>query len=178
VAGSLEEARSRLAISRAAGETAQGALRDVVDGYEWLTIAVEQTVPDVEDVILHTLDDPFAAFAARRLILGEMQRQRAQIDDLATLDALHAVAVEQGIVTPYSSMIVLVNERQEKRLEQLEGWDDRFDRESEEVGGTTPSPFQVTGVPEPHEWLLIGVGIIMLVWYSRRRIFWHQRIRR
>jgi hypothetical protein len=75
--------------------------------------------------------------------------------------------VEQGIVTPYSSMIVLVNERQEKLLDEMEERGDRFEREYEAVGETVPeSAFAVTGVPEPEEWLLLAVAAGMLVWYA------------
>jgi len=93
----------------------------------------------------------------RHLILSEMERQRGALDQLTTLDALHAIAVEQSIVTPYSSMIVLVNQGQEAQLEQLEGQDDRFQREHEEVGETLPpNTLDVAGVLEPEEWLLLA----------------------
>ncbi|NIO68398.1 MAG: hypothetical protein GTN71_04935 [Anaerolineae bacterium] len=98
--------------------------------------------------------------------MDAMHRQRAGLDELDTLDHLHAIAIEQGIVTPYSSMIVLVNQQQENLLDQLEARGDRFQREYEEVGETTPqSPFSVTGVPEPEEWLLLALAAAMLIWY-------------
>lgn len=113
-------------------------------------------------------DQAFAALAARRLILAETQRQRGALGQVETLDELHAVAIEEGIVTPYSSMIVLVNVRQERLLDELEAQGDRFAREFEEVGETAPeSALMVTAAPEPHEWLLIAVAVGMLVWYAR-----------
>jgi hypothetical protein len=72
------------------------------------------------------------------LSLDAMHGQRAALDELDTLDHLHAIAIEQGIVTPYPSMIVLVNQQQENLLDQLEARGDRFQREYEEVGETTP----------------------------------------
>ena len=117
-------------------------------------------------VVVHAASDGFAAFAARRLILDAMHRQRGALDELDTLDHLHAIAAEHGVVTPYSSMIVLVNKQQENLLDQLEARGDRFQREYEEVGETTPqSPFSVTGVPEPEEWLLLALAAAMLIWY-------------
>ncbi|MFZ6031000.1 MAG: TIGR02921 family PEP-CTERM protein [Chloroflexota bacterium] len=166
VAGSLDDAFARLAVSLAAGQTT--AMRDVVDGYEWVSIPAGVQAPAVAGVAVHAPGDPFAALAARRLILSEMYRQRGQIAQVETLDALHALAVEQGIVTPYSSMIVLVTQAQERRLAQLEGQVDRFEREAEAVGETV-APFAVTGVPEPHEWLLIGLAAVMLGWLAWRR---------
>jgi hypothetical protein len=108
-----------------------------------------------------------AIFAARRLILAAMQRQRAMLDQPEVLDRLHTIALEHSIVTPFSSMIVLVNEEQQRRLDALEQRDDRFQREREDVGETTPEPPTVTGVPEPEEWLLIGLAALMLLWYMR-----------
>jgi hypothetical protein len=124
--------------------------------------------------VIHSPGDDFAALAARRIILAEMGRQAGNLADLETLDQLHAIAIEQGIVTPFSSMIVLVEARQERLLERLENRDDRFEREYEDVGETEQlPPMNVTGVPEPEEWLLIGLAAGMLVWYLYTR---HHRL--
>jgi putative PEP-CTERM system integral membrane protein len=140
---------------------------DLVDGYLWQVV---DTVNAPGDALLHTADSPFAPLAARRRILAEMAAQRGQITELATLDALHELALTYDIVTPYSSMIVLVNAEQRRMLEQLSAQDDRFERAFEELGNTTPPPV-VTGVPEPEEWLLIGLALAALGWviYKRRR---------
>jgi len=172
VAGSLEEALTRLMISQDSVENPDITSRDVLDGYEWVTFPTEAAIPTDADIITHDGDDPFAALAARRLILSEMYLQRGQIDKIETLDGLHEIAVEQGIVTPYSSMIVLVTKLQQQRLDRLEDQDNRFEREVEEMGETAPAPMEVTGVPEPHEWLLIILGMIILGWYA-----WQKRIR-
>ena len=140
---------------------------DLVDGYVWQVV---DTINAPADALLHTADSPFAPLAARRLILAEMATQRGQITELATLDALHEMALAYDIVTPYSSMIVLVNAEQRRMLEQLSAQDDRFDRAFEELGNTTPPPV-VTGVPEPEEWLLMALALAALSWvvYKRRR---------
>ncbi|MBI4672933.1 MAG: PEP-CTERM sorting domain-containing protein, partial [Chloroflexi bacterium] len=41
--------------------------------------------------------------------------------------------------------------------------------ETEEVGNTQQNPFDVTAVPEPHEYLLLAIGAGLLVWYLRKR---------
>jgi putative PEP-CTERM system integral membrane protein len=169
VAGSLDEALLRLSVYLEGVSAPKGALRDIIDGYEWVTITTGDVPVFGQTPVIHSLEDPFAALAARRLILNEMQKARGKITELETLDHLHAIAKAQGIVTPYSSMIVLVSQAQEKRLEKLESQENRFDREAEEVGETAPSPFEVTGVPEPHEWLLIGIGAIFLGWLVLKR---------
>jgi hypothetical protein len=77
--------------------------------------------------------------------------------------------VEYSVVSPFSSMIVLVNLEQHRRLDQLEERSDRFAREYEQVGETEPlSPFAVTGVPEPEEWLLMALAAGMLLWYFNK----------
>ncbi|MCP4563910.1 MAG: TIGR02921 family PEP-CTERM protein, partial [Bosea sp.] len=111
VAGDVEEALTRLAIMRgpaaASLDVSSSATSDVIDGYVWSTVSTGAAEAEPGDVV-HTASDDFAAFAARRLILAEMHRQRGALDQLDTLDYLHAIAIEHGIVTPYSSMIVLV----------------------------------------------------------------------
>lgn len=91
----------------------------------------------------------------------------------AHLDALHQLAKEHHIVSPYSSMIVLVNDRQREALAQASTSSDRFDREVETGTEVLTSPsnlLNVSAVPEPHEWLLIFIGVLLLafLWYKER----------
>ena len=115
--------------------------------------------------------------AARRLILAETQRQREALDQPETLDRLHALAQTYQLVSPYSSMIVLVTPSQQNLLEHLQQGADRYQREVESLADTTPStPLPLTGVPEPQEWLLIGLAVAMLLWYAaRQRLAWQRR---
>jgi hypothetical protein len=89
------------------------------------------------------------------------------IDQLETLDYLHTLAQEYSIVSPYSSMLVLVNSQQQALLDQLMQGEDRYDREVEAIGETSPgSPVPLAGVPEPHEWLLLGLAAAMLLYLA------------
>ncbi len=155
VVGGVEEALARLSV--ALGSGGGGSSYDVIDGYVWTTVPTE--------VAGGQADDAFAPLAARQLILSTMHRHRDEMDRLETLDNLHAIAVEHSVVTPYSSMIVLVTARQERLLDELETQGDRFEREHEDIGETVP--VTVTGVPEPEEWLLIALAAAMLIWYAR-----------
>jgi putative PEP-CTERM system integral membrane protein len=177
VVGDIEEALTRLRVALQAGHqgtTSSPAIADVIDGYVWLVVPTGLAAAETgSGATVEAAGDGFAAFAARRLILAEMYRRRGALDQLPNLDYLHALAIEHSLVTPYSSMIVLVNNDQQRLLDQLERRGDRFQREYEEVGETMPqNPFSVTGVPEPHEWLLLALAVVMLVWwrFSRRRI--------
>jgi hypothetical protein len=151
---------------------------DLVDGFIWEVLPSAQVEAELarlagtsaQSVQLEPAKSPFAALAARRLVLAEMQRQRGTITQLETLDALHALAVEYAIVTPYSSMIVLVTEQQERMLERLSDESDRYQREVEGLGHTTPgSPLPLVGVPEPQEWLLLALAAALLVYLSYRQ---------
>lgn len=159
--GSIADAYTRWLASRSSDA------HDIVDGYTWRVLPTSDASSPDDDAT-------FAAFAARRLILAEMTAQRNQLDDLTTLDALHVLAREHGIVTPYSSMIVLVTTQQENLLKNLSQQDDRFERELEAVGETTPeNALTVTGVPEPEEWLLLALAAALLGWYG-----WVERTKR
>jgi putative PEP-CTERM system integral membrane protein len=149
------------------------AVSDAIDGYVWTALPTGQIeLPAGSPVISHAPGSGFTAIAARRVILAEMRSQRANLDQLEALDSLHDLAVANSIVTPYSSMIVLVNEGQQRLLDQMEAQADRFDREFEDVGETLP-PMTLTGVPEPEEWLLLALVVLMLAAYLLRR---HRRL--
>ncbi|MEW5871491.1 MAG: TIGR02921 family PEP-CTERM protein [Chloroflexota bacterium] len=164
VEGDLDAALQRFALARVGAE---GEGRDVLDGYVWSVLPTDAAQVQVASV---DEQDGFAAFAARRLILAEMQRNRNQIKDLETLDYLHEIAKQYSIITPYSSMIVLVTDRQQQQLDLLETKDDRFTREYEAIGETNlANQIPMAGVPEPHEWLLIGVAMAILLYYSFRK---------
>lgn len=108
------------------------------------------------------------SLAARQIIL---QGSFGAKPDLETLDEFHRLAKTYNVVSPYSSMIVLVNERQKDALKKASQDDDRFEREgrSGEEQLSTPISPMVSAVPEPHEWLLIFVGLILLIELYRRR---------
>ncbi len=173
VAASVEEALGRWAVAREAAQSAsREAISDIVDGYVWTTLPSK----DVSATSSPSVTDDFASFGARRIILAAMQRQRGSLGQLSTLDQLHAIAVQHSVVTPYSSMIVLVNDVQQKLLDELQARGDRFEREVEQVGETVPqNPFNVAGVPEPEEWLLLALAALMLIGFVRAR--WRSAVR-
>jgi hypothetical protein len=122
-------------------------------------------VPAVEAVV--PLD---ASLAARALILARMQSVDHQ--DPRQLDPLHSLAKLYRIVSPYSSMIVLVNDEQRRLLAEAEKSADRFDRtvESGKEILTTPNELLASGAPEPEEWLLILLALAVVAgWQARIR---------
>jgi putative PEP-CTERM system integral membrane protein len=150
-------------VQRIATQEALGASAvSVADGYAWMmAAATAETTPDKE----------FEPLAARQLVLGLSRKMGSSLEEL---DAIHAIAKTHDIVTPYSSMIVLVNERQEEALKNAESKSDRFDREVESGNEQLSKPFDpltVSGVPEPEEWMLMGlcaIGLIFIIRHQRR----------
>lgn len=157
VTDQLDEAL--IAIEReAGGQTASRAL----DGYVWTTTAAAPGTTATAD--------GFAALAARYVILT--RTRLVQRGAASELDALHRLAVAQGVVSPYSSMLVLVNDAQRQALERAEKAADRFDRQVEsgkDPLSTPGNPLAVSATPEPAEWLLVGVALLGLFYVSRRR---------
>lgn len=100
--------------------------------------------------------------------------QTADTKQLETLDKIHELAKAEHIVTHYSSMLVLVNDRQRDALKKAEQQDDRFDREVETGKQTTTQPtdmLSVPAVPEPEEWalLLIILSLLTIILWRRQR---------
>ncbi|MEM6520031.1 MAG: PEP-CTERM sorting domain-containing protein, partial [Cyanobacteria bacterium P01_D01_bin.71] len=89
---------------------------------------------------------------------------------IEVLDQLHAIAKRTEIVTPYSSMLVLVNDRQREALKAAENDPDRFEREVEDGEDilTNPGDPLNASVPEPGTPLaILFIGSVM-VWMVRR----------
>jgi putative PEP-CTERM system integral membrane protein len=140
----------------------------VVDGYAW---SLEENATEAEKT------SDFDALAARQLVLG-LSREK-NLDALTELDAIHAIAKNYKIVTPYSSMIVLVDDNQRQQLKEAEAKSDRFDREVESGQENLTKPFNplndTAGVPEPSQIggvaiAIMGLGGLVLSKKRRRKI--------
>ncbi|NET37280.1 MAG: TIGR02921 family PEP-CTERM protein [Cyanothece sp. SIO1E1] len=139
------------------------SLLNVVDGYAWF---LSQTPYPTA----HTAGE-MAPIAARQWITQVSQAVKP--DQLNQLDAIHQVAKDNSIVTPYSSMLVLVNSQQEQQLKEAETKSDRFNREIEDPQLPNPQGtiLPVSAVPEPAGWLLLIAGLAMLsLWYRQKAI--------
>jgi putative PEP-CTERM system integral membrane protein len=142
------------------------SLLNVVDNYAWF---LSQTPdPNVKQ------DQGFAPVAARQWVTQVSQSLKPT--QLKELDAVHVLAKRYNLVTPYSSMIVLVNDQQKQDLKKAEQDKDRFQREGEDQQLPLPSSPQlpspqssnVSSTPEPAEWLLLAIVTLMLGLVYRR----------
>lgn len=155
VSTEVSEVLQRLATQAKLGDTVS-----VVDGYAWSELKQSEA----------TEQPGFEQLAARQLVLG--LSKEIDTDQLTKLDDIHAIAKNFDIVTPYSSMLVLVNDQQREALKRAEAQSNRFKREVEsgkEQLSQPNNPFTVSAVPEPEEWMLIGMVAIALLFIVRRK---------
>ena len=128
----------------------------VADGYAWF---IEKK--SGEEII----EDNFAPLAAQKLVLGLSKKMN--LETLEELDAIHAIAKTYKIVTPYSSMIVLVNDEQREALRRAEAAADRFNRKVEDGKEqlTDPNnPLDAASVPEPGMILgMVAMGFFLFI---------------
>ncbi len=149
-------------IKRLATQKANDVL--VVDGYSWDIAQNTNSNSKGENTIDR---DNIQPITARQLVYYMSQKGNQPLS-VPELDSIHQVATDYAIVTPYSSMIVLVNDEQREQLKAAEAKEDRFDREVEkgfEDLNMPSSPMEVSGVPEPDLWILfaivmIGLGVV------------------
>jgi putative PEP-CTERM system integral membrane protein len=139
------------------------SLLSVVDNYAWFLSQAKDPVAQQ--------DNNFDAIAARQWVTQVSQSLKPT--QLKELDAIHVLAKRYNIVTPYSSAIVLVNDAQKQSLKNAEQDKNRFGREGEDKSAPLPSPQlmpsgQVSATPEPAEWLLISIALLMLGIVYRR----------
>lgn len=111
---------------------------------------------------------PIRSVAASRLAMAQSKKAVLATGDM---DSLHKMAMDYSFVSPYSSMICLVNQQQQDRLDELSEGEDRYQREVE-TGRDSGNTFGIgaRGVPEPEEWLMIilaGGMIVFLYWRVR-----------
>ncbi|MGB3507841.1 MAG: TIGR02921 family PEP-CTERM protein, partial [Microcoleaceae cyanobacterium] len=128
----------------------------VADGYAWFL--EKKSGGEITE-------DNFAPLAAQQLVLGLSKQMN--LETLDELDAIHAIAKTYKIVTPYSSMIVLVNDEQREALRRAEAAADRFKRKVEdgkEQLSDPNNPLNAVSVPEPGIVLgMVAIGFFLFI---------------
>jgi len=160
VSEDIAEVLQRIATKSALGDS----VVSVVDDYAWY---MQQS--DTADVNNPKNSTDLQPLAARQLILGFSKR--IKLDNLESLDAIHAIAKKYQIVSPYSSMLVLVNDEQRRLLQEAEAASDRFDRKVEDGKETLTkpnNPFK-TSVPEPSGGWILGVSAAAIFIFVKRQ---------
>ncbi len=164
-ASSVREALHRIALARRHGVA--GA--DIADGYVWRVTNRDDAAGPSD---LPTDQRGFGALAARHFI---RHRMRGGVDEFTALRTAHEAAMRFEVVSPYSSMIVLINAQQRAMLAVEEKRDDRFERAVESGIAELSKPMDpfatssgVTATPEPAEWLLLTVATLLLATAARQ----------
>ena len=157
VSTSVKEVLQRIATKTTLGEK----VVDVVDGYAWFLEKSQNS---------STKQSEFQQLAARQLIRG--LSKQVKLDNLESLDAIHAIAKKYKLVSPYSSMIVLVNDEQRRLLKEAEASKDRFDRKLEsgkEDLGKPNNPLKANVPEASNGWVLLGSGLLLFLFVKRKR---------
>lgn len=132
----------------------------ISEHYIWQYQMVDQLIDPPSQSIIPE------AILAHQWISADFNRRSAKNpNSLGHLDRMHQLAIKQSLVSPFSSMIVLVEQRQKDELEKMSKQADRFNRDIDSGEKNLISaydPLKVNAVPEPEEWALIIVVILML----------------
>lgn len=175
VSTALPKVLQRQATQAALGSSAVS----VVDGYAWFIEKVEEpsqsadTTQNSNSAQLVSFPtqtsnpDGFETLAARQMVLG-LSKEIAG-NQLEKLDAIHAIAKTYKIVTPYSSMIVLVNDEQREALKQAEADKDRFNRKVENGKERLNRPNNPLSVSVPEPGTIVGLVAIALFLIGTRQ---------
>jgi putative PEP-CTERM system integral membrane protein len=153
----IAEALQQIAITN---QTDSDVVR-ITDGYTWKITQNSSTTTSQID------NNNFFPLAARVLV-RELSKQIVD-NNLTQLDTIHAIAKQYSIVTPYSSMIVLVNDEQRKALQEAEAQADRFEREIENGQENLNKPNNPlnntsTSIPESNNVIgLLAIAILMIL---------------
>ncbi len=145
---------------------------NILDVNDYGTWFYSKTLPD--KAIKAAPESYFNTMAANMYIKSLIKEQ--DTSDIQVLDNIHSLAKEFSAVTPYSSLIALVNDRQKQALKEAEAKDDRFRADYDIGAESLESPsgeglLNVGSVPEPEEWLLIFlVFAILLAYLNKKRI--------
>ncbi|MEQ9626011.1 TIGR02921 family PEP-CTERM protein [Coleofasciculus chthonoplastes] len=160
VSTELPEVLQRLATKAALAPS----VVSVVDGYAWSMVKTPSEI---------TTNNGFEPLAARQLVKGLSQQIKG--DQLAQLDAIHAIAKTHKLVTPYSSMIVLVNDEQREALKKAEAENDRFDRKVEDGKEQLPQPNNANSVSVSEPGMVMDLLAIALILCLKRQQGFNQR---
>lgn len=119
--------------------------------------------------------------ASKELIDSMIQTENSGEDSKYNemLKKIHEIAKEESIVSPFSSMIALVNSWQKEQLKTAENESDAF-KATENSGdeylnqpqslGQTAGFLDIGSTPEPHEWALMILAGLLLSYFNRRQI--------
>ncbi len=173
VTENITEALLRLSpsnITRVAGVDPEAKVLRITDDLIWLEKDKNHVVLKKNKDIHNSALTKIAAAISINNLMATMDTTKME-----NLDNIHAIAREHGIVSHYSSMLALVNDRQKEALHKAVKEEDRYEREIEigEQETTLPTdPFSVPSVPEPEEWALLIIAGLLLIFSILRRKRW------
>lgn len=170
IAFSVDEALARLTVFEQLLDINDSSYFRVTEDSIWRFTEEKKAVDSLQDNLKPAKS--LQALAAKAII-PYLARSVAE-DDVKVkgeaLNRVHEEAIRNGIVTLFSSMIVLVNDRQETALNQAETESNKFERKTETGIEALQRMFgSISATPEPHEWVLFGLVLIALFVFLKNR---------
>jgi putative PEP-CTERM system integral membrane protein len=153
------------------------------------TVADSDLTPDDSAKVWKLLNEAPKNQLREFELLAAKKLAEAMIMDLDQMEVLgqdglgkiHQLAMDNFIVTPYSSMIALVDDWQREQLKIAEAGNDpfstKYDVGQEKLGAPAgTSMLNIGAVPEPHEWAMIFIGLFLIAYFYRKPIWEFARI--
>ena len=176
VVSSGREALQNFVVSQAVKKNVPNAFVLIGESGTWISLPASNTQA-LSGLSAQSLtpSDPIAKVAIHRQIESEMRDVASNLNQLAILDELNRTAQQSGIVTPFSSFIVLTTPEQREQLKQASLRDGRYVvnydlGEEQLVEPTAGGLLGTSAVPEPHEWALLFTGFGLVLFLGRHRV--------
>jgi putative PEP-CTERM system integral membrane protein len=170
IAFSIDEALKRLTVIERLSETNDSSYFRITENSIWRFAEQKEGVDPRQKTLKPSA--PMQALAAKELI-PYLAHSRKEVDSKVKVEALnrvHEQAIQNGIVTLFSSMIVLVNDRQQKALDEAETKSNKFERKTETgIEALQGMVGSISATPEPHEWVLFGLVMIALLVFLKKQ---------
>ena len=176
VVSSGREALQNFVVYQAVKKNIRNAFILVGESGTWISLPASnaQTLSDLSAQSVPS-GDPIAKVAIHRQIESEMREVANTLNQLTVLDVLNRTAQQSGIVTPFSSFIVLTTPEQREQLKQASLRDGRYVvnydlGEEQLIEPTAGGLLGTSAVPEPHEWALFLTGFGLVLFLGRHRV--------
>lgn len=176
IASSGQEALQNFAVAQVVKQQFPEAFILVAEAGTW--ILSSQNMNEIATALKAQIlsgNEPLAKLSTHRFIQSEIKNLSNTPDQLLVLDRLNQTAQKSGIVTPFSSFIVLVTAEQKEQLRQASLRNDRyvvnFDLGEEAlIEPAAGGLLGTSAVPEPHEWVLLFAGLGLVAFLGRHRV--------
>lgn len=110
---------------------------------------INTNVGSVPSDLTNNPSDPLNYLVSRNYILELLRSYPGNIYDMTFLDNIHQLAKKTSVVTPYSSLIALVNQQQLNNLDSNSQYENRYQQNVQSAPGQLRSALTFGGITTP-----------------------------